>query len=92
MMNRNEILALAKALGADMSVWVMQNGDVHLTVCDFEGFSEDYEEIMRDYDEDAVDALFDLLERRCVSIERNLYTTFHMGGYDVIWGYESFDI
>ena len=63
-----------------------------ITVDDFEGFDDDWSEIMRDYDVEAVDALIEWLEEHCISEEGDLYSYYHFEGFDVQLGYTSFDI
>ena len=65
---------------------------VRVTVEDFDGFDEDWHEVERYYDVDAVDALFDWLEEHCLTMEEDFYTIFHFEGFDVSWGYASYDI
>lgn len=66
---------------------------IHLTINDFEGFDNNWNEIMRDYDNpNAVDALLDWLNANCVSKVNELYTTYSFDGFAVHLGYASFDI
>ena len=63
-----------------------------ITVDDFEGFDEDWSEIMRDYDEEAVDGLIEWLEEHCISEDGDFYSYYHFEEFDVQLGYSSFDI
>ena len=63
-----------------------------ITVDDFEGFDEDWSEIMRDYDVEAVDGLIEWLEEHCISEDGDLYSYYHFEEFDVQLGYSSFDI
>jgi hypothetical protein len=64
-----------------------------LTLQDFVGFDEDWNEIYRDFeDEDGIDALWEKLESECERMERNFYTYFYFPGFCVQWGYTSMDI
>lgn len=63
-----------------------------ITVDDFEGFDDDWSEVMRDYDVEAVDGLIEWLEEHCISEEGDLYSYYHFEGFDVQLGYTSFDI
>ncbi len=75
----------------DVSVYEYA-GRISLTVMDFEGFDEDYCEVMADYDEEAVDSLLEWLEEHCASMEEDFYTTYYFDGFEVRVGYESYDI
>ena len=75
----------------DVSVWEYA-GRISLTVLDFEGFDEDYGEVMAHYDEEAVASLLEWLEEHCVSMEENFYTIYYFDGFEVSVGYESYDI
>ena len=66
--------------------------DLHLTVNDFEGFDEEWDEVFREYDEDAVDALLDTLEEEALFSEGDYYRCHHFEEFTVQVGYTSFDI
>lgn len=97
MMTREKMWEMFQTLGNDLCVWEDSidedpNG-FRVTLNDFEGFDENWEEIDRDYDdEDAVDAFLEMLETECVSKEGDFYVTYHFDGFDVELGYESFNI
>ena len=63
-----------------------------ITVDDFEGFDEDWSEIMRDYDEEAVDGLIEWLKEHCISEDGDFYSYYHFEEFDVHLGYSSYDI
>ena len=63
-----------------------------ITVDDFEGFDDDWSEVMREYDVEAVDGLIEWLEEHCISEEDDLYSYYHFEDFDVQLGYTSFDI
>lgn len=66
---------------------------INLTIIDFEGFDNNWNEVMRDYDNpDAVAALLDWLNANCVSKVDEFYTTYFFDGFAVHLGYASFDI
>jgi len=93
MMTREMIIQEVKALGDDATACRLYNGDINITIEDFEGFDEDYCEIDRELDnEDAVDAFIEKLEQECVSHDGDYYNYYHFEGFDVIVGYASFDI
>lgn len=66
---------------------------VDIDLCDFAGFDDDWEEVMRDFnDEKAIDALLDWLTDSCVSQEDDYYTYYYFDGFTVRIGYTSMDI
>lgn len=67
-------------------------GAIHLTVRDFIGFDEHWDEIFRDYDEDGVDQLLEWLEVECESYTEDFYSDYRFGDVTVWVGYESYDI
>lgn len=90
---KNEMMVKAlEEVKADVS-YRMSGKDFMVTIEDFEGFDEDYNEIDREFvDEDAVDAFIEMLEKKCKSCEGDLYRVYHFNGFDVVVGYASFDI
>lgn len=92
MMTYEEVMALLETLGEDVSTYTTCEGDLHVTVEDFEGFDEDWEEVERDYDEDAVDAVYEALCEGCASVEGDFYHYLQFEGFILVWGYASFDI
>lgn len=78
----------------DVETFLSSDGDVlDVTLYDFAGFTSDWEEIMRDYDDaEAVDALLAWLADSCVSQDGDFYTYYRFDGFTVRVGYSSFDI
>ena len=69
-----------------------EDGCFDVTMCDFEGFDEDWGEIMRDYeDEEMVGTLFELLDR-AERTEGDFYVTYYFEDCSLELGYASFDI
>ena len=63
-----------------------------VTLCDFDGFDNDWGEIMRDYeDEEMVEALFELLEH-ADHTEGDYYVTYYFEDCSLELGYTSMDI
>lgn len=85
------VLELLGTLGDDVDVHVCAD-EVCVTVEDFIGFDDEFEEVDRDYDEDAVDAVYDTLSDACDSKEGDYYHYFQFDGFTVVWGYASMDI
>ena len=91
-----ELLEMLKELGEDVSVDLFEYEDdddtLHITVEDFEGFDEDYCEIMRDYDADAVRKVQEWLDVHCTSKEDCYTMYYYFDGFEVRFGYASYDI
>ena len=63
-----------------------------VTLCDFDGFDDDWSEVMRDYaDQEMVDDLFELLDR-ADRTEGDFYVTYYFEDCSLTLGYESYDI
>lgn len=69
-----------------------EDGRFDVTLCDFEGFDSNWEEVMREYeDAEMVDALFEVLD--CAKrTEGNFYTTYYFTDCSLELGYASYDI
>lgn len=92
MMTREMVLELLATLGSDVDVYVRMDGTVCVTVQDFEGFDEEWSEVECDYDEDAVDAVYERLEAKASEVSGDYYRYFQFDGFTVVWGYASMDI
>lgn len=89
---REKLITMLDAADEDVD-YSYYNGAFHVTLFDFEGFDEDWNEIMRDFThEEEVDALLAWLDQNCVSCTHNYYTTYHFSNFDVEVGYSSMDI
>ena len=90
------IIAMLEKMGEDVDYRVREidgeKPELVITVDDFEGFDEDWSEIMRDYDEEAVDGLIEWLKEHCISEDGDFYSYYHFEEFDVQLGYSSFDI
>ena len=93
MMTREMVLELLATAGDDLTVTVDSRGDISVTVEDFIGFDQDWNEVERELDdEDLVNAIEDKLSEACLSENGDLYHYIHFDGFSVCWGYASFDI
>ncbi len=91
-MTFEKMIATIKALGAD-AIYYVRGSEIHVDIDDFEGFDEDWDEIMRDYDDaEAVSAFEEMLEAECLRQSGDFYTTYCFEGFSVVLGYTSFDI
>lgn len=81
------------ALCEDISFWEWDDENkLDVTVEDFEGFDEDWDEVYADIDDDAVDKMIEWLESHCDSHEGDLYHYYTFGDLVVCLGWASFDI
>lgn len=81
------------ALCNDISFWEWENENkLDVTVEDFEGFDEDWDEVYADIDDDAVDKMIEWLESHCDSHEGDLYHYYTFGDLVICLGWASFDI
>ena len=66
---------------------------IELTVNDFDGFDEDWNEIDREFvDEDLVDEVLEWLEENADYVDGDFYHYYYFGEIVVEVGYTSFDI
>ena len=66
---------------------------IDLTINDFDGFDEDWNEMYREFvDEDLVDEVLEWLEENADYIDGDLYRSYYFGEICVEVGYTSFDI
>lgn len=91
-MTKTEILKMLNDLGDD--AYVYEHGDdISVDLNDFEGFDDNWSEIMRDYDNPKkVQQALDTLQRTAIIVEHDYYTTYYFEDCSVIVGYTSFDI
>lgn len=86
------IITLINACGHDIYFYTTDN-TIYITIDDFDGFDDDWNEIMRDYENpDAVNALLNWLDNNCISQTGDLYTFYSFNDFKVELGYTSFDI
>ena len=84
-MTFEKMITTIKALGADASYRV-SGSKIRVDLNDFEGFDEDWDEIMRDYDDpEAVSAFEEMLEAECLRQSGDFYTTYYFEGFSPAW-------
>ena len=90
------IIAMLEKMDKDVSYdlfdYEKEGKVLHITVEDCEGFDEDWCEIMREYDVDAVRELTDWLDAHCVTKEAPYSVYYYFEGFEVHFGYSSYDI
>ena len=81
------------ALCKDITFWEWDDENkLDVTVEDFEGFDEDWDEVYADIDDDAVEKMIEWLESHCDSHEGDLYHYYTFGDLVVCLGWASYDI
>ena len=86
---KEQLLALCE----DISFWEYTNENkLDVTVEDFEGFDEDWNEVFADIDDDAVDEMIKWLESHCDSHEGDFYHYYTFSDLVVCLGWASYDI
>lgn len=90
-MKRNEVIALLNTY-EDVAIYEQPNGNIRVTVLDVEGFDENWNEVMRDYDEVAIEQMEDTLAEVADKVEKDFYDYYYFEDCKVIVGYASYDI
>lgn len=91
-MTIEQITAILDTIAAD-SYYFVVGANIHLTIDDFQGFDEDWEEIYREYeDSDAIDSALAWLESHADEVSGDFYRYYRFGDVTVHLGYSSFDI
>lgn len=93
-MTRKMVLKLLATANTDLEVCEYSNGlEIDVTVIDFDGFDENWCEILRELDNaELVKSIYNQLETSAISVSGRFYTHFEFDGFTVTWGYASFDI
>lgn len=93
-MTRNEVIELlnANATEFDFIDWDDVDNSIDIEVNDFEGFDDNWAEIIRDYDREVVEKVYDTLKDNCVECIEDFYTTFKFEDFEISWGYASYNI
>jgi hypothetical protein len=92
MMTIKMITEVLDTAAADMT-YSDYDDEIRVTIEDFIGFDEDWDEVYRDFeDKAAVEAVLDWLEEHADRVEEDLYGYYHFGDITVVVGYSSFDI
>jgi hypothetical protein len=89
---KDTILKMLNNLKDDVTFYIYKD-IIHVTIDDWVGFDDDYQEIFRDYtDPDGVDKLLNYLDKYNLCTKGDLYTTYYFQDCIVKVGYSSFDI
>lgn len=91
-MTREEVMNMLTA-NEDIETFEHLDGEIEVTVNDFEGFDEDWEEIEREYNEEEVEKIYNTLKENCNEyVNNSMYPKFKFENFTVTWGYASYDI
>lgn len=90
-MTMTDVLAMLDAYDfLSVDVW---DDEVRVTVEDFDGFDDDWCEILVDYDDAALAALMDALAAAAVTSDpTDFYPSFDFDGFRVVFAWASYDI
>ena len=89
----NEFNKLVCACGVDAILERHSDGTYALTLEDFEGFDDDWNEVEREYEnEEAVDALLEWVGVNCAERKSNLYIHYVVPGFGRTVGCASCDV
>lgn len=89
---RNTIVEMIKEMENDVDFREVDN-KIIVTIDDFFGFNDDFEEVFREYENpEKVEAFKDFLEKGCLEKEDGFYIRYHFNDCEVVLGYTSFDI
>lgn len=90
------IITMLKNMGEDVDYHIRKIDEekpvLIITIDDFEGFDNNWSEIMHEYDVAAVDTLKECLEEHCIFNEDDFYSYYYFKEFDVQLGYSSYDI
>ena len=92
MMTMAMVMELLASAGDDLIVmdW---NDSIDVEVNDFEGFDDEWAEIIRDVEnEELVDSIYETLKKEAISVDEDCYVEFKFDGFSVSWGYASYNI
>lgn len=89
----NEFMKMVDACGTDAIIERHSDGTYVLTIEDFNGFDEDWNEIEREFENDeAVNALLAWLNANYTKRNANLYVHYIFPDFQLTVGYASFNI
>ena len=85
------VVNMLKELGEDVS-YMMVREELHVIIEDFDGFDEDWQEVDREYNVEAVEGFVEWLEAQAQQVEGDYYVRYRLQGVAVCVGYASYDI
>lgn len=89
---KDTVLKMLDNLKDDVTFYIYK-GIIHVTIDDFIGFDDDYNEIFRDYtDPKGIGKLLNYLDKCSLCTKDDLYITYYLQDCIVEIDYTSFDI
>lgn len=86
------VIELLKTAGNDLYYNINNEGDINVTINDFIGFEDDWNEIYREYNEELVNTIEEKIEAAADDAWGDFYRYYKFEDFIIIWGYASFDI
>lgn len=91
-MTMEMVMELLATAGDDLIVMDWDDS-IDVEVNDFEGFDDDWAEIIRDVKNgELVDEIYETLKREALSVDEDFYVEFQFEGFSLSWGYASYNI
>lgn len=91
-MTMEMVMELLATAGDDLIVMDWDDS-IDVEVNDFEGFDDDWAEIIRDVENgELVDEIYKTLKREALSVDEDFYVEFQFEGFSLSWGYASYNI
>lgn len=77
----------------DDAFYIVNGNHIDLTICDFDGFDENWDEIYHEFvNEEVVDEVLDWIKENADSERHDFYHYYYFGSIEVKVGFTSFDI
>lgn len=91
-MTMEMVMELLATAGDDLIVMDWDDS-IDVEVNDFEGFDDDWAEIIRDVENgELVDEIYETLKREALSVDEDFYVEFQFEDFSLSWGYASYNI
>lgn len=90
-MTKAEVMARLAEV-KDISIYEPDEDEIWVTIEDFEGFDEDWDEIYRDYDDEEIEAMEEWLEENAESHDGDFYAYYNFKGFVVKVGCASMEV
>lgn len=91
-MKLNEVMNYLNTINEDDALITKWNKHISVDINDFEGFTEDWDEIGHDYNEEVIDEMENWLANNCNEMEQGFYDKYMFDDGFVRVGYTSYDI
>lgn len=91
MMTKEMILELMNSC-KDILVNEYSDDYIDVTIDDFAGFDDEWNEVYNDINEEQIDSILETLDKECIRKVDDLYVHYYLDGFMVCVGWSSFDI